>query len=269
MGYFKKFSDFCSLFLAFWGAVFALEQFMTYKFAEDSELLDKICVFFSDENYKDMYGYVILVLLLLLSFVSGRLFPRSYYLSFAVSFAPLIWAFVLYEQKKLYTQPELFLVLCGIQCAGNVIDSLSLDRGDKKRRAYLSANIAGGALAAFCFYTYFHARALIESELSSKEFDELYSINKIFYESFDSESLRVILIIGAILLAGVLLSLVFRDIYFVDLLIYLPLCAYVSYVFFSGSLPHFSLCALASIAIYGLCRVAIVLFEPMRVQKKE
>ena len=42
MGYFKKFSDFCALFLAACGVLYTFGEFMSYKFAEGIDIKEKL-----------------------------------------------------------------------------------------------------------------------------------------------------------------------------------------------------------------------------------
>lgn len=264
MGYCKKFSDICALFLAFWGAVYTVGRFISYKFEDGIGFAEKIKVFFSEENTEDMRSFCLLLLLLLLSLAAGRVLKQSYCLSFAVSTLPLIWAFVLYECGKLYTQPKLFLILCGAICICSFADALVLDRGDGKRRAYVSANIAGAALAALSFAGYFKIDGLLKTEMRDDVIAELPEMERRIVGVYDGESVKVFLVLGVILTLAVAASLALRDLYFVDLIFCVALAGYCVYIFFWEAVPLFSLAMTAPVLIWTLARVAIVFFEPMR-----
>ena len=269
MNYFKKFTDFCGGFLAFAAIMYLIKEFSAFAKGEKIETLEKLKLFLSPKEVADYRGFLILILLLAVSVAAGRIFHRLPYISLAVSLLPFFQAIDLYSMGKIHDEdrPMLYVIFASIHTLGNVIHAVYLDSVDGKRRGFVCANICGGAMTVFGVWLWFFAKkvALYEDPFSMTDIGKLeMRISVAAKEGFQ----RFILDIALIVAVTVIVSLLLRDVYFVDAALALvPFVYAIRIVLIKDALPIFGELMLGLTLFYFVARLMLVAFEPMRPMK--
>ncbi len=266
MNYFKRFSDFCAGFSAFCAAVYVFGQFMTYNPADAEGIIEKLKLFLSKENAKDYREYVILIILLIGSVIVGCIFEKLPYIGTAISLLPMLQTILMFSEGKLYDRPMLYIVLGLIHVSGSIVYALSLDKADGKKRAFYCTNICGICASALGFLVYRRAGEL--ASIAEADATELGTRDYAIYLGTEEDIQGLILKISIMILCGIALSVILRDIYFIDAFTAaVPLC-YTVYLIFSEKLNLFSQAILAIVSFYFFCRVLIMIFEPVSENKR-
>ena len=262
MRYFKRFSEFCGGFSAFYAAMFLLSEFMTYKFEDAMSMKEKLKHFFSEEPLKDYRAYLVLILLLSLSLAVSLLLPRLHAVGFAVAVVPLAHTLLMFRENGLYDRPTLHILLGLLYLFGFLADALLCDRADGRRRAYLLTTACGLLIPLMTLLTYLRIRSL--SDIEPQAAQELKGIDLTLYQASLTQAQKSLVIFAVMLLISVAVSLLLRDIYFVDVIIAAVPAVYAVYYFFSERLPLFSTTVLLLSVFYFLCRLLLMTGEPMR-----
>ena len=269
MNYFKKFTDFCGGFLAFAAIMYLIKEFSAFAKGEKLETIEKLKLFFDPKEVADYRGFLILILLLAVSVVAGRIFHRLPYISFAVSLLPFFQAINLYSMGKIGDEdrPMLYVIFASIHTLGNVIHAVYLDTTDGKHRGFVCAGICGGAITGFGVWLWFFSKkvALYEDPFSMMDIGKLeMRISVAAKEGFQ----RFILDIALIVAVTVIISLLLRDVYFIDAALALvPFIYSIRIVLMKNELPIFGELMLGLTLFYFVSRLMLVAFEPMREMK--
>ncbi len=269
MNYIKRFTDFCGGFSAFCAIVYAFGQFMSYEPSGDTGIIEKFKHFFFGNYPRNFNAYLVMITLLVVSVAVGCIFERFPFVSLSVSFLPFLWTLFMFASGWLYDRPMLYLILATVHMAGNIIYALSLDKADGKRRAFLCVNVAGGLFGALCLFVWRKLEKMKSLEFSEEELEEMSDIDLEIFEGLESESAKLLLIIGIALLVTVALSVILRDLYYVDVILCALPFLYSVKVFFTEELTVFGGLVFAATAIYFIFRVLLMLSEPMRKSKKK
>ncbi len=269
MNYFKKFTDFCGGFLAFTAIMYLIKEFSAFAKGEEMKTLEKLKLFFDPREVNDYRGFLILILLLAVSVVAGRVFHRLPYISFAVSLFPFFQAINLYSTDKISNDeyPMLYLIFASLHTLGSIIHAVYLDGLDGKRRGFMCANVCGGAIALFGTWLWFFAKKTAAyADPFAMDIGKLeMRISAAAKEGFQ----RLILDIALMVAVSVLVSILLRDVYFIDAILALfPFAYTVRVVLIKDALPLFGELMLGLSLLYLVSRVLLVAFEPMRPLKK-
>ena len=267
MKYLKGFTDFCGGFSAFCAAVYAMGQFMMYDSDNYEGMIEKFKYFFSADYSKNFKAYLIMISLLVISVAVGRIFDRFPFICLSVSLLPLLWTLFMFASNWLYDRPMLYVILAAVHMAGNVIHALMLDKTDGKRRAFLCVNVCGGLFGAMCIGVWKRIETLGSLTLTDKEIKALSDIDTEIYKGLDSGSEKLLLIIGITILATVLISVILRDLYFIDVILCALPFIYSVKVFFAEELTVFGGLVFTATAIYFIFRIMVLISEPMRKKK--
>lgn len=266
MSYFKRFTDFCAGFTAFYAIIYVFGQFMQYNPADAEGTKEKLKLFFSKENYRDYRAFLILIILLIVSVVAGRIFERMPYISLAVSILPMVQIMLIYSDDKLSDRPMLYILLGLIHVSGNILHAISLDKADGKRRAFICANICGICAALLGIWVWRKAKQL--SLLDDAAVSELGVRDHAILLGAENDEHSILLKISVIILATVVLSLILRDIYFIDVISSAVPFLYVLYLFSTEKLTLFAQTAFVVTLLYFAYRILILISEPMAKRKK-
>lgn len=268
MSYFKRFTDFCGGFVAFAAVLHLIGEYMTFKLPEDEFTSGKLKVFLDAERTEGYRGYVIMVALFVLSVLVGRVFERLPYVTLAVSVLPLYQTVNLFSNGKFERFSILYLLLAILHTAGSIIQALVLDKNDGKRRGFVCAGVLGVMMLAGGVWVWRKAGDLLV-------YDDPFTV-----ESLSKTELQIataaqdgvhalVLKIAVMIAVSVVLSLILRDIYFIDaILSVIPLVYAVNKALIHGQLVLFEEFILILCTLYFATRVALVAFEPMRADKK-
>ena len=265
MNYFKRFSDFCALFAIAAASVYTLRKFISFNPANAEGFKEKLKLFFSKEYSRDYRAYVILIILLAASVIIGRILERFPYVGFALSLAPMLQILLMLGDGKLYERPMLYLILGIAHLLGGIVHSLYLDRSDEKRRAFICVNLAGVALAGVGFWIW--RRASLLNLLDEEAVSELGARDSAILLSLEDGAPSIILKLSVILLIGVALSIILRDVYFIDTIVAAVPFAYSAYLVSNEKLSLFPLTVLMITLIYFSFRLLVMLCEPMSKKK--
>ena len=264
MSYFKRFTDFCGGFVAFAAILHLISEYMTFKLAEDETSSGKLRMFFDAERPEGYRGYVIMVALFVLSVLIGRIFERLPYVTLAVSLLPLYQTADLFFGGKFERFSTLYLLLAILHTVGSIVHALVLDGADGKRRGFVSALVLGTAISAGGAWVWRKAGelAVYEDPMTEEGLDALEVKLAVAAQAGAHE---IILDIALMIALCVIISLVLRDIYFIDaILAIVPLMYAIKKVLISGQLEIFRGLTLILCTLYFVTRVALVAFEPMR-----
>ena len=267
MKYLKRFTDFCGGFAAVCAAIYAMGQFIMYTPADNIGTVEKVKHFFFGNYTRNFNAYVVMIALLAVSVTVGVIFERFPFVSLSVSIFPLLWIMFMLASGWLYERPMLFVGLSIVHTAGSVLYALSLDKEDGKRRAFLCVNAFGGIIGALCLVVWRKCNEMANMTFTDDEVRELSDIDAEIYEGLEGDSAKLLLIIGAIILATVLVSVLLRDLYYIDVILCSVPLVYSIKVFFTETLTVFGGLVFAASVVYFVFRVLIMLSEPMRKPK--
>ena len=222
----KKFCDFLAFFALFWLGVFIFRKFMPYNPTGIESKIEKLKHFFSKDNYTDYRPYLWLIGLLVLSLAAGRLFARFPAITLAMSALPFIQALSMYLDNKLYEWTAIYLTLCFMPVIGAAADAIYLDRNDGKRRLFHAANVAGLMAVPYCAYVYMRYEKLYGVLVSEVEKTNLF--DRFLAKNYSNINPKHIIITAAFFAAAVLISYIWRDLYYLDVLVsFAPLVYFV------------------------------------------
>ena len=273
MKYVKRFTDFCGGFEAFCAIMFFVGQFMMYDPETEMGMLEKLQFFISEKNAKNFGAYLILIVLFILSVIIGVIFEKYPFICLSVSLLPMLQTIFMFSSKGLYEQPMLYIVLSLVHMAGNLFYALSLDKADGKRRAYWSVNLLGAVLSALCIYVFKRSKDIAAMALDdAKKIEELSDFDTEIFSGIEGGSAKLFLIIGILLLVTVVVSVVLRDLYYIDAALCIVPFLYSLWLFFTEKLTVFGGVAFTAVAVYFVFRILILFSEPMiesgKIEKK-
>ena len=268
MSYFKRFTNFCGGFVAFAAILHLIGAYMSFEAIEAEGTLGKLKEFLDVKQDGNFRGYAIMALLFLLSAALGRIFERLPYVTLAVSLFPLYQTVELYSSGALVNFPSLYLILSIFHALGNIVYALALDRADGKRRAFVSAAVLGTMISAGGVWLWRRANELKVYDDPEVIGEELSGANAKIALAAQDGFQKLILKIAIMIAISVLISLLLRDIYFIDaILSVVPLAYALNKVLLRGEIAVFGVFVLTLCVMYFAARVAIMVFEPMRVKK--
>ncbi|MBO5416663.1 MAG: hypothetical protein J6A83_08560 [Clostridia bacterium] len=262
MSYFKRFTDFCAGFTAFHAIIYIIGQFMSFRPAGDVVgILDKLKLFLAKDHPKSHREYIILIALLILSVIVGRIFEKLPYVSMLFSLLPMMKIILMFCDDKLRDRPMLYIILGVLHVAGNVVHAAVLDRADGKRRAFVSTNLFG--VAAFSLGLALKMRAEKLALLGEEARVELGALDLKILDGVESGIYEVVFKLGLFVLISVVVSLILRDIYFIDAILAIFPLALTVYMLNADKLTAFPAIILAVVFLYFAFRVLVLVAEPM------
>lgn len=250
MGYFKKFSDFCSGFAAFTALIYLFRQYMSHSF-EDLEggMTEKIKLFFSQTDNIRNHTMLILALTFTLSVIGGRLLARFPHVSVIFCIPPLLLTADMIRSSLIDEYPMLYAVLAVIAVVGCVAECVARDREDGKKRSAHIGNIVSLMLAAFCFFVARMSDALLTLEDSA-------GLNSFEYEIFrysQDMDMKVFYIFAAVYALLAVIGFILSDIYFIDAFLALPPMIALIYLWGAECLTvHSELLTVFSVTVFAV-----------------
>lgn len=212
MGYLKKFTDVGAGIAAAHGAVYLIREFMMFKPEDVESSSEKLKLFLSVESKRDYRSLMFLVAVLFLSALAGLILRKLYPVPMVTSLVSFTFVMYLFEESKLYDRPMLFVLLGALHVIGNYADALQRDRRDGKHRARLLANLTHLYAIFFCAYILIREKKIAEIPTTEmKPFDvDIYLAVRM------EEPLSLFLVLAAICVGCILISLLLKDLYFID-----------------------------------------------------
>ena len=227
MGYFKRFSDFCSGFAAFTVLIYLFRQFMVFKpVGDEVGTVEKIKMFLSRTQSLERHLLFVLALMLAVSVLAGWIFKRIPFVSCVFTLPPLAFTVDLIKAEYIDEYPLLILLLCIIAFLGGAIECIRRDREDGRHRAAWLADIVSAGTAALLWYICKNADKL--AEFSEEEAMELNYFDYAIYQYSADMNLKILENFAIALVVFVVISLVLSDVYFIDaVLAAVPAVAFV------------------------------------------
>ena len=256
MGQFKRFGDFCAAFGSFAAFMYLFRQYMGYNFKEIEGIFEKLKFFLSDQPTKEYRFIFGLFLSFLISFVISCAFHKLPFVALGASVLPLAMTVIMFDGEYIYERPMVFVVMSVIHVVGCLFECIRRDRADRGRRAALGLDILGLLSAAFCGYV-LH----ISKEIEALELPEANVIESTLYYAVTrlEADLSFLKYFAVALCVSVAVSLILRDIYYIDAAVSTALAVFTVYKWSLGEISVFgsALCAIA--VSYAIGRVAVML----------
>ena len=261
MNYFKRFSDFCAVFAISAAAIYTLRKFMSFNPADAEGMVEKLKLFFSKDYYRDYRSYIVLITLLTVSLVVGAVLERFPYVGFALSLAPMLQILLMFGDGKLYERPMLYVILGIAHVLGNIVHSLYLDRADGKRRAFICVNLGGITLSALGLWVWNRAKEL--SLLDEEAAAELGTWDSAILAGVEDGAQSITLKLSLMILVGIAISIILRDVYFIDAAVAVIPFVYSAHLVATEKLRLFPLAIIFITLFYLIFRLLILRCEPM------
>lgn len=229
MTYFKKFGDFCSGFSAFTALMYLFRQYMMFDFKdEELKILEKAKIFFSPTANPPYYAMLILAAVFVLSVIGGRVFARLPYVAIVFCVTPLMMTVYMIKANLIAEYPMLYAILGIVALISAVADCIHMDKSDGKCRGAYAGDAVSLFFAVFCVFV-----ARKYTELSSLSKDGAVALsrfeNDILANGTQAE-IKLLYILAALYVLLTVVSLILRDIYFIDALLCVPPATYLIYM---------------------------------------
>ena len=267
MKYLKRFTDFCGGFAAFCAIIYSMGQFIMYNPSVEMGTVEKVKHFFFGDYSRNFNAYVVMIALLFASVAIGTIFERFPFVSLSLSALPFLWISFMLASGWLYERAMLYVVLSLVHMSGSIIYALMLDKVDGKRRAYWCVNSFGALIGGLCLAIWKKSEIIRATTFTDEELKELSDIDSEIFMGLEGDSARILLVVGAMLLVGVLVSLILRDVYYIDVILCAVPCVYSLKAFFAEKLTMFGGVVFFAVTVCFAFRILVMISEPMRKPK--
>ncbi len=230
MSYFKKFTDFCTGFAAFSAILYLFRQFMIDSPRdENGELLslgEKLRQFFDPEIFaRDHRRYLLLIGVLILSVTVARIAKKLPAIPFVVSLIPLSLVATMCAEEAIYERPMLYLLLSALSVAGALYETICLDREQGRHQTHLAVNLS-------------------------------LTLTAIVVLCLDATHLWGV---AMLLLGTVSVSLLFREVYFLDAALALLPAGWITVLYKKDAIPVCAELLLTVCLVNLIARIALML----------
>ena len=257
MGYFKRFTDFCSGFSAFTAIMHLFRKYMTYNFEDDVlGIREKLKIFFVDPLNEKNLWMLILAIAFIASVLGGRVLSRYPHLATVFTVPPLLIAVDMVRAQLIDEYPMLYVILGAVAVLGGVVDCILLDRGDGKHRSAYACSAVGLMLSAFCIYLARRAASLAEVDTTVRG---LGRFDREIFTDVAKTDLKTLYVFAAVYAVLAILCFVFTDVYFIDGLLALPPTVALIYTWGAGKLTvHAEMIVTLSVVYLAVCAVPAI-----------
>lgn len=233
MSTFRKFTNACAGFAAFYALMECFTQYMMVSPDDLPSLKEKLLLFFSSENPKDYTGHLILILWILLALAVSVLFRKLPCVGFAAVTIPFAWGWILFFDGRLYNRPILIPLLLTLSVAGAAYDCIAADRQRPRGNGFLLGNLASAAPLLFCAWILGRSQP---AESVSPEHPGLIQ-GDILRAIREGESFEIFRTVALLYLVSILISILFYQLYYLDGILSLIPLGYVVFHLYEGSFP--------------------------------
>lgn len=257
MGYFKRFTDFCSGFSAFTAIMFLFRRYMTYKFEDDVlGIREKLKIFFAEDINEKNHWMLLLAIVFILSVIGGRVLSRYPHLATVFTVPPLLVSVDMVKAELIEEYPMLYVILAAVAVLGGVVDCMLLDRDDGKHRSAYSCFAIGLMFSAFLLYVARRSVSLAEVDTTAVELGRFDK--EIFMESANAD-MKVFYVFAAVYAVLAILCTVLADVYFLDGLLALPPTVALIYNWGAGKLTvHAEMVVTFAVVYLAVCAVPAI-----------
>lgn len=267
MKYFKRFTDFCAGFSAFMVAIRLFGKFMGYNPEKAEGFVDKFKLFFGKDSLNRSREQLMLIILFIISIVVSRVFERLPYVTMAVSILPLAQTFFIFADKRFLEYSWLHIMFAVLHTTGSLVYALKLDSKDGKRRAFWAVNLFGVCISLYVIPIVKRMGELVG--IYESERFKLLPLDSKLYAGIESGAAEILKRVAIMIVVSVVISILLRDIYFIDAALAIVPFGYSLYVFADKSLDTLALECFLLTAMYFVFRIAVMIFEPMRKKKQK
>lgn len=257
MSYLKRFGDFCSGFICFAGLIWLFTEFMTTEFQEDMGMKDKLKDFFEGSTRTDNKLMLILAIMLVISIVASVVFKCIPYVTLFFSVPPLMLSIDMVKAEYIDKYPMMYILFCGIAVLSGVWECISMDRRDGGHRLAYAGDAVALIASGSAFFIWKRVDVICYSE--DIYVVEMNAFDLEIYENFESMDMKFFLTFACVYLGLAIVSLLLKDIYFIDAILSAVPFAVAVYMWSAGTLTvHPELLVTAS-AVYFAVRLVSAL----------
>ena len=269
MSYFKKFCDLIGGIGATFAAVFLLGRYMEYN---PSDAENKLKIFFSSENSKEYRQYVVFIVLLFAAVLLGRLFKKFPEITLFLSVLPLCQVMGMLWHKKLYEDPEFYVIVCLTVVAGNIYEAFLRSKESGSNVLHSAAVVVGafGVVSSllsvkFSSMAKAYSDAFVENELAEAEelvADRLSFIGADLISNVPENEIKTLAFVAAALAVCLAVSVIcrvfVRKLYVLNLLLSAVPFFYVISALHTEKLNTSPMLVIVPVTVYFLCQAALV-----------
>ena len=273
MSYFKKFTDFLGGIACFIASVFLISRYMEFiplkpeDLEEGVEVKSKLWQFLLAESGKEYRQYIVLIFLLVFSIAVSRFLKKYPSVSLCVSVLPLLQTMNMLHRELIYEYAGLFVLLCAVHAVGAFYDAVYFDRADNKKRTFIGVSVWGAISSAACFgaiklcdfaegfYKRFMAGDFAEEEMQLGK--KLKVIGFDVLSQLAEDEKKVITTIMVLLAVSVVVAVILRGVYFIDVILAALPFVYSIYCWHAGKLVCAPMLILVPVAVYFFARVGL------------
>lgn len=267
MSYFKKLTDLMAGIAAAFATVFIIGRYMEYNPSELGEGQSKLKVFFSSDGPKEYRQYLIFIALIVFAIFVGRVFKKYSAITLLASVLPMCQAMGMFLTKNFYEREEFYIFVCAALVCGSIYDAVFLDKADGKKRLFVATGLLGFLSSAIAFAgiklnlaAQEFTRVFFESELTDEQVElveklELFGIDVLKVSDKEKE---VLIFVAIALLVGVVISLVLRGVYFVDVILAAIPFFYTLFALHAESFSTVTPFIVIPVSVYFICRAVLL-----------
>lgn len=253
MRYFKRFGDFCSGFACFAALICLFTEFMTNKFEDGMGFKEKIKFFFEGSERVGYKLMLILATMLVISILASVVLKRIPYVTLLFSVPPLMLSVDMVKEEYIENYPMMYILFCGISVLSGVWECISMDRGDGGHRLAYAGDAVALVASASAFLIWKRVEAV--SSMEDADILELNVFDLEIYENLESVDTKIFLILACSFLGVAVVSLLLKDIYFVDAILAAVPFAVTVYMWSAGKLTVHSELVFTASAVYFAVRL--------------
>ena len=196
---------------------------------------------------------LVLVIMLVISILASLVFRRIPFVTLLFSVPPLILSVDMVRAEQIKNYPMMYILLCGISVLSGVIECIYIDQ----RRGTHTSAFAGDivALLAAGSVGFIWKRAEIISAMESVDTSELNVFDYEVYKNLGSMDTKVFVTLAFAFIVMTVISLVLRDIYFIDAILAIVPLTVTAYMWSAGTLTMHSEIVVTVSAVYFVVRL--------------
>lgn len=234
MSYFKKFGDFCSGFACFAALIWLFSEFMSTKFDEELGLKEKIKDFIDGVGRVNNKLMLTLAIMLALSVLASIVFKRIPFVTPAFSVPPLMLSVDMVRAGQIEDYPMMYILLGGFSVLSGIAECVYMDRRDGGHRAALAGDAVALLAAGSAYFIW--KRAEIVSAMENVDILELNVFDYEIYVNLGDMDTGILLSVVIAFLVLTAVSLILRDIYFIDAILSVAPLIVTSYMWSAGKI---------------------------------
>ncbi len=214
MRYFKRFGDFCSGFSCFAALIWLFTEFMSSTFEEELAFKDKFKVFLEHNGNVERKLMLVLAAMLVISVIASVVFKRLPYVTLLFSVPTLMLSVDMVRDGYIEKYPMMYVLFCGVSVLSGVWECISRDRLDGGHRVGLAGDVVALVASGSMFFIWKRAEFLSLGE--SFYIVELNHFDLEIYENLENMNIKIFLVLACVYLGLALVSLLLKDVYFID-----------------------------------------------------